>query len=229
MDDMDDSLLDGLNTLVNAADKPQQKSTSGKRNDQPAKQVDQTGKPDLVKPVFDDASAKQIIERLDGIKQSIDVLARVADGHVEQKPAPEPVKLKLEQPKPDTTKPAKAERQAPQPKPKAESGASEDRVFTMPYVALVTAAMVLVAFALGMGYGAIVAAGKFPFWYQPGLPGALADWIAAPAGILLLPVVAGLLALGGLELRKEGQAAATPVFVVAGILAVISILLPFMV
>jgi len=225
MDDLDDSLLDGLNTLVNAADKPQQKGKPAQTSAQPAKQADQPVKPEQVKPVFDDSAAKQIIARLDGIKHAIDDLVRVADSPVDPKPAPESVK-----PKPDTAKPAKPERPAPLPKSvSSEAGAPENRFLTMPYVALVTAAFVLVAFALGMGYGAIVASGKFPYWYQPGLPGALADWIAAPAGVLLLPVVAGLLALGGLELRKEGQAVAKPVFAVAGLLAALSVVLPFLV
>jgi hypothetical protein len=98
-----------------------------------------------------------------------------------------------------------------------------------PYVILVSAALELVALALGMGYGAIVASGKFPYWYTPGLPGALADWIAAPAGALLLPIMAGLLVLGGRELHMEGhRKLAGGVFTVAGTLVVLSFVIPFL-
>jgi hypothetical protein len=97
-----------------------------------------------------------------------------------------------------------------------------------PYLVLVSAALELVAFALGMGYGAVVASGKFPFWYRPGVAGVLIDWVGAPAGALLLPVVAGLLVLGGRELQREGRdTAAKAVWAVAGGLAVIALLVPF--
>jgi len=242
MDDMDDSLLDGLNNLVNTADKPQATKAA-----KPSATAGSSGKsapaakPDLsvqnnvdtasAQPVFDDSTAKQIIERLDGIKTAIDTIPRAAGGPVEPKPAQEPAKPKPEPAKPADTKPARHKPEDPQPEPKPDKGPTENHVLSisLSYVAVVTAALVLVAFALGMGYGAIVASGKFPYWYQPGLPGALADWIAAPAGILLLPVVAGLLALGGLELRKEGQSAAKPVFIAAGLLAVLAVLLPFVI
>jgi hypothetical protein len=89
--------------------------------------------------------------------------------------------------------------------------------------------MVLTAFALGMGYGAVVASGKYPFWSAPGLSGALADWIAAPAGILLLPVIAALLYLGGQDLQREGRGkSAIGVFILAGVLAVLALILPFL-
>ena len=88
--------------------------------------------------------------------------------------------------------------------------------------------MELVAFALGMGYGAIVTASKFPYWYRPGASGALIDWVAAPAGILLLPIIAGLLALGGTALQREGrEKAAKIVYGIAGAVAVVAFLAPF--
>jgi hypothetical protein len=239
MDDMDDSLLDGLNHLVNMADKPQQAAKAAKpsattgsagKSAPAAKPVQNNVDTLSAQPVFEDSTAKQIIERLDSIKQSIDALPRAAPDGPAMNAASSPVVAKPEPAKPERpSTPPKPKDPRPEPKPVRIPTESHELSISLPYVALVTAAFVLIAFALGMGYGAIVASSKFPYWYQPGLPGALADWIAAPAGVLLLPVVAGLLALGGLELRKEGQAAAKPVLVVSGILAVISVLLPFMV
>jgi len=235
MDDMGEDILDSLNHLVNTADKPSKPSAGPQGKTATAKPTVQ--KPvdnPTAQPVFDDASTKQIIERLDGIKKAIDAIPRgpatdASPAPVEPKPAhPEPAKPRPEPAKPAT--PPRAQDPQPDPKPDKVKVPAENREpFIAPYVALVTAALVLVAFAFGMGYGAIVASSKFPYWYHPGLPGALDDCIAAPAGVLLLPVVAGLLALGGIELRKEGQAAAKPVFAVAGFLAVLSVLLPFMV
>jgi hypothetical protein len=236
MDDMDDSLLDGLNHLVNTADKPQAATKAAKptgssgKSATTAKPVQNNVDTASAQPVFDDSTAKQIIERLDSIKQSIDALPRAAPDGPAMNAASSPVVAKPEPAKPERpSTPPKPKDPRPEPKPVKVPTESHELSNLLPYVALVTAAFVLIAFALGMGYGAIVASGKFPYWYQPGLPSALADWIAAPAGVLLSPVVAGLLALGGLELRRDGQAAAKPVLVVSGILAVISVLLPFMV
>jgi hypothetical protein len=241
MDDMDDSLLDGLNHLVNMADKPQQATKAAKpsaaagsagKSAPAAKPVQNNVDTASAQPVFNDETAKQIIERLDSIKQSIDAIPRAdQDGPATNtNPASSPVVAKPEPAKPEKpATPPKPKDPRPEPKPDKAPTESHELSRSLPYVALVTAAFVLVAFALGMGYGAIVASGKFPYWYQPGLPGALADWIAAPAGVLLLPVVAGLLALGGLELRREGQSAAKPVFIAAGGLLALALVLPFMV
>jgi len=232
MDDMDDSLLDGLNQLVNTADKPQQATKAAK----PSAATGSSGKsapaakPDLSQSVFDDSTAKQIIERLDSIKQSIDAIPRAVQDGPTTNASPAPVVAKPEPAKPE--KPATPPKpKDPRPEPKPDKAPTESHEFSrsLSYVALVTAAFVLAAFAMGMGYGAIVASSKFPYWYQPGLPGALADWIAAPAGVLLLPVIAGLLALGGLELRREGHAAAKPVFIAAACLIALAVLLPFLV
>jgi hypothetical protein len=76
--------------------------------------------------------------------------------------------------------------------------------------ALVGLAVGFAFFALGMGYGVILAAGKYPYWYLPGKENTLAKLfipiVAAPAGILILPVISGLFLLTARELHgQKGQ------------------------
>lgn len=196
---MNDGMLDGLNSLVNMADKPAAR---------PGKPDSTPGQGAVSYPVADPAIAGQILERLDSIKDALDALR------------PDPVKA-------DTAAPVKAGGPA-RPDPASPQAASAmGRVSS--YLILVSAALELLAFALGMSYGAIVASGRFPFWYRPGVAGILIDWVAAPAGVLLLPVMAGLLALGGWELQREGrEKAAIAVWALAGGLAVIALLVPFL-
>lgn len=215
---MDDDILGGLSDLVNQADKPQ-KAAKPAVQQQPA----QPPAPD---------GTRQILERLDGIKVAIDGLRPAPGGASPVGPSNNASAVPAEKPAPEKPRPQPAPKPAPVQVPPAEmrsflppAGASSRGYY---YLVLVSAAMVLTAFALGMGYGAIVASGKYPFWSAPGLSGALADWIAAPAGILLLPVIAALLYLGGQDLQRDGRVRiAIGVFIIAGALALLALILPF--
>lgn len=213
---MNDDMLDGLNSLVNMADKPAgNKPVGGK----PVQVQKQDNSPPVASSVEDPALSQQILVRLDGIKDAIDALPRSV-------PSTEKA-LATQNPAP-VERPRLPPRPAPQPAQRPEPPRPGPTVVWWPYIILVSAALELVAFALGMGYGAIVASAKFPYWYRPGVAGVLIDWVAAPAGALLLPVMAGLLALGGAELQREGrERAAKTVWAVAGGLAVIAVLVPF--
>ncbi len=211
---MNDDMLDGLNSLVNMADKPAGGKPAGNKLAQPPKP---DNNPSTAFPAEDSALSQQILVRLDGIRDAIDALPRPVPSTEKSlaTPSPAPVERPRVPPRPTPTIQTQPPRAAPV-------------VVWWPYIILVSAALELVAFALGMGYGAIVASGKFPFWYRPGVAGVLIDWVAAPAGVLLLPVMAGLLALGGAELQREGrEKAAKTVWAVAGGAAVIALLVPF--
>jgi hypothetical protein len=217
---MNDNMLDGLNSLVNMADKPAgNKPVAGKQkpdNGTVSTREGPTASPALQAAVEDPALSQQILVRLDGIKDAIDALPRSVPSTEKSLATQSPVPVE---------RPRLPPRPAPQP---AQPPRSAPAVVWWPYIILVSAALELVAFALGMGYGAIVASAKFPYWYRPGVAGVLIDWVAAPAGVLLLPVMAGLLALGGAELQREGrEKAAKTVWAVAGALAVIALLVPF--
>ena len=217
---MNDNLLDGLNSLVNAADKPAQKQKPLPQTT-PAGKLDPQPAADAESPLsFEGGQTQQILDRLEGIRAAIDGLRQGEGGEAQMQ--------QVAKPQPATQSKPPAPSKAPVPPPPAVKPDKEKPATWMPYLVLVSAALELTAFALGMGYGAIVASGKFPYWYTPGMPGAFADWIAAPAGVLLLPIMAGLLVLGGRELRKEGHAtSAKAVFVVAGTLALVSLVIPF--
>lgn len=97
------------------------------------------------------------------------------------------------------------------------------------FALLVGGAFLVSAFAVGMGYGAIIASGKYPFWTAPGTGGVLTDWLAAPAGILLLPIISALLIFGGRELRSDGNAgSAMVVWCLAGLTMLAALALPFL-
>lgn len=210
----DDDLLGGLNDLVNQADKPAGKPA--------AKPVQRQEQPPLASAVVpEESAAQQILDRLDGIRASIDALKQQDGGAVPLLRGPEPKNPE-----------AKSQRPPVPPKPSAIqiNPAPQPVKSWWPYLVLVSAALELAAFALGMGYGAIVSSGKFPFWYKPGASGALVDWIAAPAGVLLLPIIAALLTMGGRELQREGHdTAAKSLWAIAGGLAAFSALIPFIV
>lgn len=219
---MDDDILGGLSDLVNQADKPQ-KAAKPAMQPQPAQQQAQQQAPD---------GTRQILERLDGIKAAIDGLRPAPGGSSPVGPSNNASAVPAEKPAPE--KPRPAPKPAPVQVPPAERRSFPSPAGASPssrgyyYLVLVSAAMVLTAFALGMGYGAVVASGKYPFWSAPGLSGALADWIAAPAGILLLPVIAALLYLGGQDLQRDGRVrTAIGVFIIAGALALLALILPF--
>ena len=216
---MNDGMLDGLNSLVNMADK--------KPVAKVAPQDTSAGQGKSAFPVEDPALSRQILDRLDGIKDAIDALrapvkADTASPPVKASPAAPLVKVAN-----PAAPPVTADTPAARPDPASPQAAQA--MGRVSYLILVSAALELLAFALGMGYGAIVASGRFPFWYRPGVAGILIDWVAAPAGVLLLPVMSGLLALGGWELQREGrEKAAIAVWALAGGLAVIALLVPFL-
>ncbi|MHB1643089.1 MAG: hypothetical protein ACYCS8_10620 [Acidithiobacillus sp.] len=210
----DDDLLGGLNALVNQADK----------KPAAAKPVQRPAQPVAASPVEEDILSQQILERLDGIKASIDALKDTQPQVPKPAPEAKPATVDLKKPIPETKTPPR-----PSLPPVTRPDPVQPQVKSWwPYLVLVSAALELAAFAMGMGYGAVVASGKFPFWYKPGASGALVDWIAAPAGVLLLPIIAALLAMGGRELQREGHATvAKALWAIAGGLAVISALVPF--
>lgn len=245
MSDTDD-MLGGLSDLVNMADTPQiAKKPAASKPEKPVQEPKASvSKQAQVGPDL----SQQILVRLDGIKAGIDALCVATDSPVPVdtastiKPEAKPMdasKGKQPAPKP-VVQPTVTVKNATSPLPKSltelwpQGGVSShedswaNRVSSMwPYLILVSAAMELIAFALGMGYGAMVAAQKLPFWYRPGVAGSLIDWIDAPAGILLLPVIAGLLVLGGFALRKEGHAAFKVVFGIAGFVGILALIVPF--
>lgn len=93
---------------------------------------------------------------------------------------------------------------------------------------LIFSAYGLVIFALGAGFGAMVSAGKFPAWdAHSGFLHALAAWVMAPAGILLIPIVALAFALAGLELREEKRHAGI-FFGISGFLLILTGLIFFL-
>jgi hypothetical protein len=247
---MSEDLLSGLNSLVNAADKPAQKQQKPLPQTTPAGKLDPQPAADPESlPSFEGGRAQQILDRLDGIRAAIDGLAAGGPKSVPGAALPGAT------PSPGATPPAATgttrSPDAPLGRPRIpaptvparQPALSAATGTTLPGATplqggaalfLAGAALMLLAFALGMGYGDIVASSKFPYWYTPGraapgMPGALADWIAAPAGALLLPVITALLVLGGRELHREGRAtAAKTVWAVAGVAAVASLVLPFM-
>lgn len=221
-------LLGGLNDLVNMADKKPAARPAAK-----AVAPMPGGNPP------GDTTQQQILERLDGIKSSIDALrATPVQGVTPVQVTPSAKDAPVPQPRPA---PPRAVAEPPKPKATPSPGATPSQganpsqdVPTRGWpllhdgsaLFLAGAALMLAAFALGMGYGAIVAARRVPFWL--GHSGLFADWIAAPAGVLLLPVIAALLYLGGRDLRKEGRGTqAVVVWVVAGVAALSALIIPF--
>ncbi len=227
MSDTDD-MLGGLSDLVNMADTPQiAKKPAAPKAEKLVQEPKTASK--AASTVENPDLSQQILVRLDGIKAGIDALCVATDSPV---PVDTASTIKPE------AKPTNAQKDnKPAPKPVVQptvtvkntaSPLPKSLTELWPYLILVSAAMELIAFALGMGYGAMVAAQKLPFWYRPGVAGSLIDWIDAPAGILLLPVIAGLLVLGGFTLRKEGHAAFKVVFGIAGFVGILALIVPFM-
>lgn len=154
---------------------------------------------------------QQILDKLDGIKASIDTLAvsssKLKPAAVAEKriSIAEIIALFLQRSK------------------------DVDKAATTPDTAtLFTAAFIIIAFAMGMGYGALVASSKFPYWAsKSGVVTALASWIAAPAGILLLPVLAVLFLVIAKEIADPRVRVLLRIF--AGLLGLSTLILPFMV
>lgn len=240
MDDND--MLDGLSSLVNMADKPEAVKKPAQKTEKPSFLAKPVAAEKPVEPTAPQVSpdlSQQILSRLDGIKAGIDALRVVDSPVVKPVESPAPVKDSPVKPAENPSKPAENPVKKPAEKPIAPKVATPPSVSPAPlkplmdlwpYLILVSAALELVAFALGMGYGAIVAAGKYPYWYHPGASGALTDWVAAPAGILLLPIIAGLLVIGGLTLKREGrEKAAKIVWGIAVVAFLAALLAPFIV
>jgi len=94
--------------------------------------------------------------------------------------------------------------------------AVEDRVTThalthhSSVVVLLGWAMALLSAGLGMGYGYIVASGRYPFW-EPSSPHPLsslaAAYLGAPVGVVLLPVAGAILWASSREAEADKQRA----------------------
>jgi hypothetical protein len=76
-------------------------------------------------------------------------------------------------------------------------------------VVLLGWAMALLSAGLGMGYGYIVASGRYPFWEpsSPGHPlsGLAAAYLGAPVGVVLLPVAGAILWASSREAKADKQ------------------------
>ena len=74
-------------------------------------------------------------------------------------------------------------------------------------VVLLGWAMALLAAGLGMGYGYIVASGRYPFWEPTAhagfLPRISAAYLGAPVGVVLLPIAGAILWEAGKEASDE--------------------------
>lgn len=204
----DDDLMGGLNDLVNMADSPQL--------------ARKPKKPETVKPDSSKAEnplSEQILARLDDIKAGMDALCPAATN------LPQGSSGKSENVKPT----AQAQKRPVKPTPLFSPETRIETSELWPYIILVSAALELVAFAVGMGYGAIVTTHRFPVWSHAGLAGALTDWIAAPAGILLFPSLSGLFFWAGHVLRKEDDGKSATVFYgLSGLCLAVAVILPFM-
>jgi hypothetical protein len=77
-------------------------------------------------------------------------------------------------------------------------------------VVLLGWAMALLSAGLGMGYGYIVASGRYPFW-EPSSPHPLsslaAAYLGAPVGVVLLPVAGAILWASSREAKADKQRA----------------------
>jgi hypothetical protein len=100
-------------------------------------------------------------------------------------------------------------------------------------VVLLGWAMALLAAGLGMGYGYIVAAGRYPFWAPTSGAGILAQisaaYLAAPVGVVLLPLAGAILWMVSKEAHSNKQQvilrlAAVGVFLAGILLPLISLL-----
>jgi hypothetical protein len=100
-------------------------------------------------------------------------------------------------------------------------------------VVLLGWAMALLAAGLGMGYGYIVASGRYPFWAPTSGAGILAQisaaYLAAPVGVVLLPLAGAILWAASKEALGNKQQAivrlgAVVVFFAGILLPLISLL-----
>jgi len=162
---------------------------------------------------------------------------------------PLPTKAPTEKPKPKPTeapKPTVAPTAAPTPQPASVETVAPTAAPNPPrgphirlpevsirvpdldaYAVLIGIVLCVLLFAFGVGFGYVLAAYKAPFW-QHGGP--LVSWLAAPAGVLFLPIIAALLFLGGQDLRREGlERAALTVYAISAVLFLLGLILPFLV
>lgn len=170
---------------------------------------------------------------LDGLEE----LSAAADMKQPAKPAAANKQAAPVQPKPAAADPQKPKKPAQRPpqSPKPETAPEPVTVRPRPEGAdtfslyfLGVGMIGLILFALGMGFGAMVSSGHFPAWDKsPGFLHALAAWVMAPAGILILPIIAGAFFLAGIELRGEKKHAQA-FFGLAGLVLVVTCLLIFM-
>ncbi len=146
-----------------------------------------------------------------------------------QKPAPaQPQTIKAntvnaepQKPKKAASKPVKSPDTETTPEPVTTQSSPESANFSLYFLGLGMLGLIL--FALGMGFGAMVSSGHFPAWDKgPGFLHALSAWVMAPAGILILPILAGAFFLAGIELRGEKKHAGI-FFGLSGLLLVITI------
>ncbi|MHB1479805.1 MAG: hypothetical protein ACYCVT_09410 [Acidithiobacillus ferrooxidans] len=226
--------LAGLNDLLNMADKPQAAKKARPPSDSAGPKVRPVRIGDAesvqakasVQKVASEAGDTQsppdlatIMDRLNGIDARVEDIYREVqllqggdvDEDTDESPPPPVVATEL------ATEPAPQQPLIKLPKINEEVllQAAVGKLFQasmrlrLSFAMLVGAFLSVIAFALGMGYGVIIESGKYPFWYvqgaEKGFAAALITMIAAPAGVLLLPVIAGALWLASREFRAEGH------------------------
>ena len=233
MSDID--ALAGLSDLLkNVADKPQvvkkaKSPESGtKPKPQPAPPPDAEPAQAPAPRATSEADSRQpppdlatVMERLNGIDARVEDIYRevqllqaglVEEDQEEQIPSP---LVKVETETATDPAPQQTAIQLPRINEEALLEAAVGKLFKtsmqlrMSFAMLLGAFLAVITFALGMGYGVVIENGKYPFWYSPGastgFAGALVTVIAAPAGVLLLPVIAGALWLASKEFHAEGH------------------------
>lgn len=226
--------LAGLNELLNIADKPQAPKKARHSSDSAGSKVRPTRTADAesaqakaaaqkATSEADDTQASPdlatIMDRLNGIDARVEDIYRevqlLQGGDVEEDPddsPPSPVVAPELATEPTPQQPLI---QLPKINEEVLLEAAVGKLFQtsmrlrLSFAMLVGAFLAVIAFALGMGYGVIIESGKYPFWYvqgaEKGFAAALITMIAAPAGVLLLPVIAGALWLASREFRAEGH------------------------
>lgn len=214
---MDDDILGGLNELTETADKPE----LAKKVAREKKQGQQTPSEDISTDAPESSQTDSgTASTSTGDKpqlNSADIQAKLSDAKVATEASKEKSKARAEAKKVGTTTLDKA---GLPDKSSAQAGQAPDTqrkpklpiTISAPITVLMVIAGMLVIFAFGMGYGAIIASHHFPYWFHKGVAGALSDWIAAPAGILLFPIISGLFYFAGRELHGNNDLKSAKVF-----------------
>lgn len=230
----DDDLLSGLNELTENADQPEIVKKAARES----KKAQQTTEDQSNNDAPSSSSGGGTDSKVDGSAISADAIqdkmAKV-QAQVEQKKKDKtsaPIKLKKSG-QPDGQKAASPSNNHTATPDKVVKVAKQPKASTPPSIPIAIMAVIagmLVIFAIGMGYGVIVASHHFPYWYHNGIAGSLSDWIAAPTGVLLFPVLSGIFYFAGRELHTSDDLKAAKFFYgLSAIALIIALALPVVV